>query len=332
MDVLDIVRRDPDGRIQYHFVVVDYLCRSATQALRCGSDADEARWVEVDGLDAYQLTEKAASVIHAAIALARERSEDAERGRRAGSNPFHWTRMNDPNWSIAHVPLLQHPVEEETAFTPDALIEAVRRARRLPDTAVPAVCVLEFDGDLTDWLVTTHVARPWPTWACFHTPMFAIDVDGHTCGIVPRTIGGPYAVLVAEQLAASGARVIVGLTSAGRVRPDLPIPSLVVATSAVRDEGTSYHYLPPQQTIEAPGAVVPFLFEELSQLGVPVTRGSVWTTDAPYRETRRQLKQHADERRARRRNAGRLALRVLGRARHAGGGCGPREQRHRPHG
>ena len=201
--------------------------------------------------------------------------------------------MNDTNWSIEQVPLLQHPLGDETAFTPHALIEAVKRARRLPDTAVPAVCVLEFDGDLTDWLMARQLARPWPTWACFHTPMFAIDVDGETCGIVPRTIGGPYAVLAAEQLAASGTRVIVGLTSAGRVRPDLPVPSLVLATSAVRDEGTSYHYLPPQQTIEAPSAVVSFLHEELSQLGIPVTRGSVWTTDAPYRETRRQLRHHA---------------------------------------
>lgn len=201
--------------------------------------------------------------------------------------------MNNKHWSIEHVPLLQHPVEEETAFTPRALIEAVKHARHLADTAVPAVCVLEFDGDLTDWLVARQLARPWPTWACFHTPMFAIDVDGQPCGIVPRTIGGPYAVLVAEQLAASGAQVIVGLTSAGRVCPDLRIPSLVVATSAVRDEGTSYHYLHPQQTVEAPDAVADCLHEALRRLGVSVTQGRVWTTDAPYRETRQQLEHHA---------------------------------------
>jgi 8-oxo-dGTP diphosphatase len=72
VDVLDIVERDADGSIQYHFVVVDYLCRPVTHALRCGSDADEARWVEAAGLDAYRLTEKAASVIRAALMLARE--------------------------------------------------------------------------------------------------------------------------------------------------------------------------------------------------------------------------------------------------------------------
>jgi len=72
VEVLDIVHRAPDGRVHYHFVVADYLCRAAAAALRCGSDADEARWVEASSLDDYELTEKAASVIHKALALARD--------------------------------------------------------------------------------------------------------------------------------------------------------------------------------------------------------------------------------------------------------------------
>ncbi len=201
--------------------------------------------------------------------------------------------MDNHRWSSDELVLANHPVREPSAFTPEALIQAVRLDRHLADTRVPEICVLEFDGDLTDWLVGQQIATRWSTWACFHTPMFAMEVNGTTCGIVPRTIGGPYTVLVAEQLAASGARLIVGLTSAGRVQPDLPIPSLVVATSAVRDEGTSYHYLPPGPTVEAPSGVVPWLQRELAGLGIPVTLGRVWTTDAPYRETRQQIDGHA---------------------------------------
>ena len=202
-------------------------------------------------------------------------------------------RKNHDASSTDQCPLAGHPLAEPSAFTPHALIKAVKSERQLPDTAVPDVCVLEFDGDLTDWLVDHQIAKRWPTWACFHTTMFAFDVDERPCGIVARTIGGPYAVLVAEQLAASGARLVVGLTSAGGVRPDLPIPSLVVATSAVRDEGTSYHYLSPQRTVEAPSSVVRYLHEELVQLRIPVTTGRLWTTDAPYRETRQQIDGHA---------------------------------------
>ena len=149
-----------------------------------------------------------------------------------------------------HLPLLDHPIEEPSAFTPEALMSAVRAARGLATLRVPPVCLLDFDGDLTDWMVSTGVARPCPSWACFHTAMFSVEMKGGSCGVIARTIGGPYAVLIAEQLAVSGARVILGLTSAGRVNPSLPIPSLVVATQAIRDEGTSYHYLSPGDRID----------------------------------------------------------------------------------
>jgi hypothetical protein len=153
------------------------------------------------------------------------------------------------------VPLLNHPLSEPTAFTPEALLAAVRAERGLPVEPPPPVCVLDFDGDLTDWLVEKGRARAWKSWPCFHTTLFSLGVEGAVCGIIPRTIGGPYAVLVAEQLAAAGAQVILGLTSAGRVLGNLPIPSLVIATSAVRDEGTSFHYLPPGERIDAPAGV-----------------------------------------------------------------------------
>src|SRR4029077_1290011 len=124
---------------------------------------------------------------------------------------------------------------------------------------IPQICVLEFDGDLTDWLVSTGAALPYRSWGCFHTAMCSFEVAGITCGIVPRTIGGPYAVLVAEQMAISGARVVLGLTSAGRVSPTMPVPGLLAVTRAVRDEGTSYHYLPPAATVDAQPEVAKYL-------------------------------------------------------------------------
>jgi uridine phosphorylase len=193
------------------------------------------------------------------------------------------------------LPLLAHPLDLESDFMPQALIEAVRTKRGLVSVAVPEVCILEFDGDITDHLVESRAVFPWRTWACFHTPMFALEVKGKPCGIVPRAIGGSFAVLVAEQLLASGARVIVGLTSAGRVSPTLQIPSLVVATAAIRDEGTSFHYLPPSRSVAAPTGPVEPLASELTRLGLPVYKGMVWTTDAPYRETRQQLDQYGEE-------------------------------------
>ncbi len=192
-------------------------------------------------------------------------------------------------------PILSHPLDQPSAFTARKLIEDVRSARQVPSGAVPRVCILDFDGDLTNWLVSEGIARAFPQWACFHTTMFVMDLDGVQCGIIARTIGGPYAVLIAEQLQAAGAKLIIGLTSAGRVAPDLPLPCLVIATSAIRDEGTSYHYLPPGKEVACPTPVVPAFERELSAAGWTVRCGKVWTTDAPYRETKPQLQDWAAE-------------------------------------
>ena len=191
------------------------------------------------------------------------------------------------------IPLLAHPLDEESAFTPEALLAAVRAARSMPREPVPPVCILEFDGDLTDWLIATGAARPWKPWPCFHTNMYALEVEKTSFAIVPRTIGGSYATLIAEQLRSSGAQVILGLTSAGRVATSVPVPSLVVATAAIRDEGTSYHYLPASCPAVAHRALADSLRYGLGSLGVPVLNGTVWTTDAPYRETNRQLSEYA---------------------------------------
>ncbi len=196
----------------------------------------------------------------------------------------------------SNAPILNHPLEEPSAFTASNLIDSVRRTRQIPNGVVPPLCILEFDGDLTDWLVGQGLAKPFQSWPCFHTTMFAIDVEGVTCGIIPRTIGGPYAVLVAEQLAAAGAELIIGLTSAGRVSPELPLPCLVAVTSAIRDEGTSFHYLPAGKDVACPApVVVPLLEHELAATGWTVRCGKVWTTDAPYRETQTQLENWANE-------------------------------------
>lgn len=191
--------------------------------------------------------------------------------------------------------LLSHPWEEASVFTPETLIEAVRTERQLPKASVPEVCLLDFDGDLTDWLIQSGQVRRWESWACFHTQMEAFDVEGVPIGLIARTIGGPYAVLIAEQLAASGAKVIIGITSAGRVSPTVPVPALVVATSAIRDEGTSLHYLPPSRMVAGDADLANALARYLDSLGMPLLAGTVWTTDAPYRETESQLSRYASD-------------------------------------
>ena len=94
----------------------------------------------------------------------------------------------------------------------------------------------------------------------------------------------------------AGAKLIVGMTSAGRISPTLPLPAIVVIDEAVRDEGTSLHHLPPSTTVATPTpGLADLLVQELGGLPSPVSRGVVWTTDAPYRETPGQLRSWAEK-------------------------------------
>lgn len=191
------------------------------------------------------------------------------------------------------IQLLDRCGESPSVFVARELVAAVRRERGLDESPVPAICILDFDGDLTDALISRGEAVRHPNWPCFHTGMWRWEAEGVACGIVPRTIGGPFAVLVAEQLAVCGARIVVGLASAGRVSPSLPIPAVVVADEAVRDEGTSYHYLRPSPTVAANPQLAGLLERSVAEAGLPVVRGPVWTTDAPYRETAKQMAGYA---------------------------------------
>src|SRR5215468_10893764 len=142
-----------------------------------------------------------------------------------------------------------------SVFRPEALLREARRQRQLPLIAVPEICVLDPDGDVVRHLKRTGAGRIHEGWACYHTELVASDLDGiGEVGIVGCAVGAPFAILVAEQLFASGCRLLVSVTSAGQINPVGPTPYFVLIDRAVRDEGTSYHYLPPATFADAPHA------------------------------------------------------------------------------
>ena len=185
-----------------------------------------------------------------------------------------------------------------SVFRPEALLREARRQKELPLVAVPPVCVLDPDGDVVRHLRRTGAGRPHEGWACYHTELFVFDLDGvGEAGIIGCAVGAPFAVLAAEQLFASGCRLLVSVTSAGRIADVGPTPHFVLIDRALRDEGTSYHYLPPATFAEAPDAMLLARVEKaLSGLsGIAVRRGATWTTDAPYRETEAAIASARDQ-------------------------------------
>lgn len=174
---------------------------------------------------------------------------------------------------------------EESVFTPQNLMREARRQRHLPEVEVPKVCLLDPDGDVVRHLARSGMAHRLEGWACYHSELWVCDLDVGEVGIVPSAVGGPYAVLVAEQLFASGCTLLISVTSAGVITPLAAPPYFVLIERAWRDEGTSGHYLPPSEWAYLDPQLSEDLVKALDGLDEPVHRGATWTTDAPFRET-----------------------------------------------
>jgi uridine phosphorylase len=170
-------------------------------------------------------------------------------------------------------------------FTADGLLREARRQKALPPATVPAVCALDPDGDLVRRLVAQGDARRDRAWPCYHTELHRAEYDGIPIGLIGSAVGASFAVLVAEQLFASGCRLLVSVTSAGQLVSRRPPPYFVLIERALRDEGTSYHYLPPAAFSPAPPALLALMDGAFDEVALPLERGATWTTDAPFRET-----------------------------------------------
>jgi uridine phosphorylase len=175
--------------------------------------------------------------------------------------------------------------DEPSRFQVENLLREARRQRDLPDAPVPDVCLLDPDGDVVRHLSTTREATRDPAWACYHSELWLTERPHGRIGIVPCAVGAPYAVLVAEELHASGCRLVVSITSAGQINPIALPPYFVLIEQAWRDEGTSLHYVPPSEWSFLRPELASILEGAFDGLDEPVLRGASWTTDAPLRET-----------------------------------------------
>jgi len=180
-------------------------------------------------------------------------------------------------------------VTAPSVFAPAALLREARRQKELAPADVPSVCILDPDGDILRLLNSTGQTRRFDAWPCYHTELNTFELGGETVGIVGCVVGAPFAVLVAEELFACGCRFLLSLTSAGQIVPAGAPPYFVVIERAMRDEGTSYHYMAPSEFAEADPRLVKLVMRAFKRQRLPVFVGTSWTTDAPFRETARAI-------------------------------------------
>ena len=120
-------------------------------------------------------------------------------------------------------------------------------------------------------------------------PVYKLTLDGHTVTLFHPGVGAPLAAGTLEGVIALGGRKFVACGGAGVLDRDLAMGHLIVPTAAVRDEGTSYHYLPPAREATPHPNVVAAIERVLSRRKIDYLPGKTWTTDAFYRETRDKI-------------------------------------------
>ena len=175
-------------------------------------------------------------------------------------------------------PILEYDPTREALIEPSKVI----RPRDVPEH-----CVICFFQEVIDKVAAEHggtlLARN--KWEDGPHPLYEITYQGRRLAFFHPGIGGPLAAGLMEEMIAWGCKKFIACGGCGVLEKEIAVGHLILVTSAVRDEGVSYHYLPPAREVLADESVVQALAQTMDRLGVAYRRGKTWTTDAPYRET-----------------------------------------------
>jgi len=126
-------------------------------------------------------------------------------------------------------------------------------------------------------------------------PIYEIEFEGKRVAVMHPGVGAPLAGAFLDEVIALGCRKFIACGGSGVLNREIAVGHVVVPTSAVRDEGISYHYLPPSREVSAHPDGVTAIESTLKKHQVPYVTGKTWTTDAIYRETRSKMERRKAE-------------------------------------
>ena len=164
-----------------------------------------------------------------------------------------------------------------SVFLPENLLREARRQKGLPQGRIPEICLLDPDGDMVRFIQRRFAAQRSPYWACYHTDLWEWQSGSTRLGVVGSAVGGAFAVLVAEQLFVSGCEFLISVASAGQIAARLPPPCHILIRRALRDEGTSHHYLPPSPFADGDPDLLDMCAQAFAGTGHSVLLGETWT-------------------------------------------------------
>jgi len=193
--------------------------------------------------------------------------------------------MDFPNFPHKHtLPAILNPID---------IVNYRRHLRRLPDIQFPEGLLLCLERGLSKRMSRVVPVRRVGSML---GDLYQVKKLKNKVGILTDFGGGaPIVVELAEEFIALGARSLILMTRGGALQSDLKPGDIVICDRAMRDEGTSHHYLPPGKYVNASSELAESLARALQARQQTCVMGTTWTTDAPYRETHAEVKQYQSE-------------------------------------
>ncbi len=186
-------------------------------------------------------------------------------------------------------PILEHHDKIPAVIEPSKVLN--------PIEGLPEKAILVFYGSVIKKLLDEnkliHVQTLKSIVADFN--LYKMKVKEEEIVVFNPGLGAPCAAGYFDELIAYGVKKTVAVGSAGVLDKNLKRGTIILVDSAIRHEGTSYHYLKPSREVKANKAVLENMEQTLNKLNVPYIKGKTWTTDAFYRETEELVRRRVEE-------------------------------------
>jgi uridine phosphorylase len=187
--------------------------------------------------------------------------------------------------------------ESESMVNPREMVRLFTSAHGVTeeDLSLPPVAIVSFSPRVLRTLVQRAGGKRLMPWHGRSRWLYAADTHDRPVLLAQSPCGAPGAVILLEELFAFGVRRAVFVGYCGSIQEDVGIGEIVLPTRAIREEGTSYHYLPPADACGPDDVLSRRLDRWLQRHGVVARKGPVWTTDALYRETKRKIAKYRED-------------------------------------
>ena len=165
------------------------------------------------------------------------------------------------------------------------------------DKCLPKKCIITFFRKELEKFAGEHKL---PVIGQLHSEVLDIPIYKYENGENPLCITMPFSTApgaagTIEELHAMGCETFVVCGAAGALTQGSTLGEIILPASAIRDEGTSFHYIAPSREISCHKEALEKAQRALSEMGVPFVLGKTWTTDAMYRETPEMIARRRDE-------------------------------------